>query len=228
MTTTRTSMSAVVPFRRAASRPRRRRRGRAHPAARLGERRPARRRRRRRRPPRSPPPPPRRRSRSTPRWPSRASPTSGAVRARIPTTARGWCSTPTRRPAIYLPHSSRHAVDDRHPGRPTPTCSPVTWSSSTPGQPRRHVHRQRADGPRLDLRPAGQGRAGRLDARLQHRASRRLIRTCRCPARTGRGTGMGTRARRAQTSRGVPITISVSSGRKVRHRPPGSRSTRNP
>jgi len=32
----------------------------------------------------------------------------------------------------------------------------------------------------------------------------------------------------AQTKRGVPMTISLSSGRNVRHRPPGSRSTRNP
>jgi hypothetical protein len=32
----------------------------------------------------------------------------------------------------------------------------------------------------------------------------------------------------AQTRMGGLITISLSSGRKVRHRPPGSRSTRNP
>ena len=69
------------------------------------------------------------------------------------------------------------AVDDGGPGVPLRPAARRPAVLLQPGQPRRHVHRQRADGARLDVGRSGQDRVDRLHGQLQQRPPhRRLIR----------------------------------------------------
>ena len=89
--------------------------------------------------------------RSAPRWPSWASPTSGRPPGPSSFDCSGLIQYAYAAAGISLPHSSGEQASMGTPC-PGPSCSPATSSLLQPGQPRRHVHRQRADGARADVR----------------------------------------------------------------------------
>ena len=81
----------------------------------------------------------------------------------------GLTSTPTRPPASSLPHSSASQSTMGTPVSRGPAAARRPGVLLQPGQPRGHVHRQRPDGPRRDVRHAGPGRQPGLAGQLQQR-----------------------------------------------------------
>ena len=150
---------------------------------------------RRWRPPRPPRPPTRRRSRSTPRWPSRASPTSGARAGPNSFDCSGLIAVRLRG-GRHLRCRTRRACS-RRSGTPVarPSCSPVTWSSST--APVSHVGIYIGNGQMVHASTAGQPVKvvePRLHAGLQLGPPTGLRCSRRSPAGSGRGRGPGSGA----------------------------------